>query len=66
MKKFRWDLLERAGWTGAQAAVAVVSVEELGLPEWAVIPVAIGLAAVKGLIAKHVGNRESASTVPSV
>lgn len=60
------DLAERVGWTAAEAAVAVVAVEAGDWPLWIAVPVATGLAAVKGFIAKHVGRSESASTVPSV
>lgn len=66
MPKFAKDLLERVGWTAAQAGVGVITVEALNVPvEWAAVVAAV-LAVVKGFIAKKVGNSDSASTVPSV
>jgi hypothetical protein len=61
----RWlkDAAERVIWTGAQVVVASVSVEALGLPEWAIVPATIGLAALKSLVARKVGDDDSAGTV---
>jgi len=66
MTKFLKDLAERMFWTGAQAALAIVSVDALDIPQTYVIPIAIALAFIKGIVAKHVGNSDSASTVPGV
>lgn len=66
MTKYLKDLLERMFWTGAEAAVAIVSVDSLDIPKTWVIPIAIVLAMVKGVIAKHVGDDDSASTVKGV
>lgn len=66
MKKYLKDLAERMFWTGAEAAVAVISVDTADIPKTWVIPIAIALAAIKGVIAKHVGNGDSASTVKGV
>ena len=55
------DVAERVGWTAAQCALAGLTVEFLGLPGWALVPAAAGLAYVKGLVAKHVGDPQSAA-----
>ena len=53
------DLASRAGWTAAQAGLAVVTVESLELPvAWAGIVAAV-LSAVKSFIATRVGNPET-------
>jgi hypothetical protein len=41
------DLLERAGWTAAQAAVSLLAVEVSGMPTWWALPLATGLSAAK-------------------
>lgn len=66
MKKYLLDLGERMFWTGAQAALALVSIEAFDQSKWWVVPVAIALAGVKGFVARKVGSPDSASTVPSV
>lgn len=66
MPKFLVDLLERVGWTAAEAGLAVVTTDSLNVPiAWAPL-VAAGLALLKGFVAKHIGNGDSASTAPSV
>lgn len=53
--KYR-SLASRAGWTALQAALAVVTVEALGIPlVWAPI-VATALSAFKSFVATKVGN----------
>lgn len=61
-KLYLIDLTERVGWTAVQAGLGVVAVEvnDLGY-EWAPV-IAVGLAFVKGLVAKQLGNPASAST----
>lgn len=63
-RRFWLDLAERVGWTAAQVILAGVTVEAFDLPGWAVAPAAAVLAIVKGLVARHVGNPDSASTLP--
>ena len=41
------DLGERAGWTAAQAAVALLITEAGGLKTWWALPLATGLSAAK-------------------
>jgi hypothetical protein len=59
------DLAERAGWTGAQAAVALAAVEVADLPVWWAAPTALLLAAAKGWIAGRLGRPGTASTLPA-
>jgi len=65
------DLAERVFFTAAEAALAV-GVLEIADPDvvppeaWYTVPLAALAASLKGLVAKKVGNSESASTVPTV
>lgn len=65
-KKFLLDLAERAGWTLAEAAVGFAITETSSLDTVYAPVIATALAALKGIVAKHVGNKDSASTVPTV
>lgn len=69
------DLAERAGWTFTQAALAVVPISVVGA-DWSTVKT-VGVAAavaggaavlslVKGLVAKHVGDKPTASTAYGV
>lgn len=66
MSKFGKDWLERVSWTAAQAGVGVFAVEVADLDVWWAVGAAAVLAGLKGWVAKHVGNPDSASTVKSV
>ena len=55
------DALERILWTAVQAGLAIVAVDQLGLPTWAILPAAAALAALKTFVASKVGDRESAA-----
>jgi len=59
----RWlkDVSERVFWTAAEAGIALATTEVANLGSSWAIPIAAGLALVKGYVAKHVGNRETAS-----
>lgn len=59
------DAGERAAWTGAQAAVAVLATELADIPVWWAAPAALILAAAKGWIAGHLGRPGTASTLPA-
>lgn len=61
-KKYLLDWAERVLWTAAEVAVASVSVSALGLPDWAVGPVTVGLAMLKGFISKNIGEKGTAGT----
>lgn len=64
--KFLTDFAERVGWTAVQAALGLVAVESFDLPLWAAPIVATTLSAIKGFVARKIGNPDSASTAPSV
>ncbi|MFE2044336.1 hypothetical protein ACFXAZ_26115 [Streptomyces sp. NPDC059477] len=63
--KYLLDLGERAGWTGAQAAIGLVVVELADVPVWWAAPVALALASAKGWIAGRLGHPGTASTLPA-
>lgn len=63
---FWTDWFERVAWTAAQVVLSLVTVDQLDLPTEMVPVLAAGLAAVKGFVAKMIGNSDSASTAPSV
>lgn len=59
LSRKRKELASRAGWTAAQAALAVVTVEALDIPlAWAPI-VATVLSALKSFVAGKVGDKDS-------
>lgn len=60
------DLLERVGWTAAQAGLGLVTVDALHIPVAYAAVVATLLAVAKGFVARHVGNGDSASTAKGV
>ena len=62
---FLLDLGERAGWTGAEAALGLVVVELGDLPVWWAAPIALAAASAKGWVAKRVGRKGTASTLPA-
>lgn len=65
-KRYWLDLGERTFWTLAEVGVAVVTVEVGNIsPSWSV-PIAAALAVVKGVVAKHIGNSDSAAIGPEV
>ena len=55
------DSAERILWTAVEAGLAVVAVDQLGLPTWSILPAAAALAALKTFVASRIGNRESAA-----
>lgn len=57
------DVAERVAWTAAQGALGVVTVEAFDLPVAWVPVVAALLAYAKGVVARRVGDPNSASTV---
>lgn len=65
-KQWTKDVLERTAWTAAEAGLAYGITEVSSVKASWAIPIAAALAYVKGLVAKHIGNPDSASTVPSV
>ncbi|MBL3670820.1 hypothetical protein JL475_33655 [Streptomyces sp. M2CJ-2] len=63
--RFLLDLSERAGWTGAEAALGLVVVEVGDLPVWWAAPVALVAASAKAWVAKQLGRKGTASTLPA-
>jgi hypothetical protein len=57
------DLAERWGATAAEAAIAVLITDLTGIDTWWAVPVASGLALVKGWLAKFVAKKGTASLV---
>ena len=63
-RAFRLKLAERVLWTAAQAGLGLLTVEVLDVPvAWAPV-VATVLAAVKGYVARRVGDPQSPATLP--
>lgn len=65
-KRYAIDLAERVGWTAAEAAVGVIAVEAGNWPTWLALPVATGVAIVKGFLARKLGRADSASTARGI
>ncbi|WP_151480614.1 hypothetical protein [Streptomyces albicerus] len=59
------DLAERAGWTGAEAALGLAVVEVADLPVWWAAPVALVAASAKSWVAGRLGRKGTASTLPA-
>lgn len=59
-----WDLLERSGWTGVQASLALLIVDVAEIDVWWAAPVGLALAAAKSWVGGHVGRRGTGSTLP--
>jgi hypothetical protein len=57
------DLAERVAWTAAEAGVALVAVETQDWSGTWVPVIATGLAALKGIIAKHVGKTKGTAAL---
>ena len=65
MSTYWRDLTERVFWTAVQAGLGLVTVEALGVPVAYAAVVATVLAVVKGLVARKLGDPDSASTLPT-
>lgn len=63
--KLLLDLAERAGWTGAEAALGLAVVEVAELPVWWAAPVALVAASAKSWVAGRLGRKGTASTLPA-
>lgn len=65
VRRFPWDALERIAWTALEGTVglAVAAIADVGA--WWALPIAVGLAALKALIAKQIGQPGTASTLPA-
>lgn len=66
MPRYLVDLAERVAWTAVQAGLGLVTVESLHVSTAYAALVAAALAVVKGVVARHVGNGDSASTARDI
>jgi hypothetical protein len=64
-KQLLLDLIERTGWTGAQAALGLAVTEVADIPVWWAAPVALALASAKSWVAGRLGRKGTASTLPA-
>ncbi|MFE2747304.1 hypothetical protein ACFXKX_23750 [Streptomyces scopuliridis] len=63
--KLALDVAERAGWTGAQAALGVLITDLANINLWWAAPIGLVLASAKGWVAgRLVGRSGTASTLP--
>lgn len=66
MKAKYWkDWANRVGWTLIAVVLGAVSVQAIGLPDWAIVPAATLLTALKGLVARKIGDPETATFGPA-
>jgi hypothetical protein len=66
MRIFTLDTLERVTWTAIQfAAAAWIDVAATGEVTWRAVAYAAGLALCKAIVARHIGDPDSAATLPS-
>lgn len=67
MNKLQLDILERAFWTALQAFVAFwLAGGAGGWKAGLAAAIGAGLSILKGSIASFFGNKESASTIPTI
>ena len=65
-KKLLLDLLERAGWTAAQAFLAVFAVTDVSSAKAGLVAAAgAALAVLKGVVASRVGELGTAALLPA-
>lgn len=62
--KLKFDIAERAGWTGAEAALGVLITDLADVSLWWAAPAALVLASAKGWVAGRLGRQGTASTLP--
>lgn len=53
------DIAERAGWTAAQAALALLIVEASGFQTWWALPLATALSAAKTWVMNRKGAKSA-------
>lgn len=53
------DLAQRAGWTAAQAALALLVTESSGLQAWWALPLATGLSAAKSWVVHKLAKNKA-------
>ncbi|MFJ2174315.1 hypothetical protein ACIOHE_15555 [Streptomyces sp. NPDC087851] len=62
--KLLYDVVERSGWTGAEAALGVLITELADVSIWWAAPAALALASAKSWVAGRLGRPGTASTLP--
>ncbi|MFJ5101381.1 hypothetical protein [Streptomyces sp. NPDC088554] len=62
--KLPYDILERSGWTGVEAALGVLITDLADISLWWAAPAALGLASAKSWVAGRIGRRGTGSTLP--
>lgn len=65
LDKLKFDIAERAGWTGAEAALGVLITELADVTLWWAVPVAGVLASAKAWVAGRLGRKGTGSTLPA-
>lgn len=63
--RFKWDALERIGWTAVEGTAGLLIVTVTPLDTWWALPISVALAALKAFAAKKVGQPGTASTLPA-
>ncbi|EST22761.1 hypothetical protein [Streptomyces niveus] len=63
--KLAFDIVERAGWTGAEAALGVLITDLADISLWWAAPLALSLASAKGWVAGRLGRKGTGSTLPA-
>jgi len=64
-EKYIIDLVERVVWTGLETVSAAGIVEAFDINVAYTAPIAVGLATVKGILAKLIGSSNTAATLPA-
>ncbi|MFF9265802.1 hypothetical protein [Streptomyces longwoodensis] len=62
--RFPYDALERIGWTTLEALVGLGAVYFAEWNTWWALPISVGLASLKTVVAKNIGQPGTASTLP--
>lgn len=60
----KYDVFERALWTGAEGALGILVISLAGVSAWWAAPVALVLAAGKAWVAGRLGRSGTGSTLP--
>lgn len=64
LNNLKYDVFERAGWTGAEAALAILITDLAAVSVWWAAPTGLVLAAAKSWIAGRLGRIGTGSTLP--
>lgn len=63
--RFNLDAIERISWTALELVSGLLVTEVTPLDTWWALPIGTGLALLKALAAKHIGQKGTASTLPA-